>query len=46
MIADQLSRLEMIAEKEKGTEIADNFLHAHLFLLSVQTSGMLILSIT
>ena len=37
VIADHLSRLEMNAEKEKGTEIAENFPDEQLFLLSVQT---------
>ena len=37
MIADHLSRLEMTAGKEKGTEIAENFPDEQLFLLSVQT---------
>ena len=37
MIANHLSRLEMNAEKEKGNEIAENFLDEQLFLLLVQT---------
>ena len=37
VIADHLSRLEMNVEKEKGTELAENFLDEQLFLLSVQT---------
>ena len=37
VIADQLSRLEKAIGKEKGTEIAKNFLDEQLFLLSVQT---------
>ena len=37
MIADQLSRLEMNAWKEKGNEIAENFPDEQLFLLLVQT---------
>ena len=37
VIADHLSRLEMIAEKEKGTELLENFPDEQLFLLSVQT---------
>ena len=37
VIADHLSRLEMIVGKEKRTEIAKNFLDEQLFLLSVQT---------
>ena len=37
MIADHLSRLEKTVEKEKGTEIAENFPDEQLFLLSVQT---------
>ena len=35
VIADHLSRLEMNAEKEKKTEIAENFPDEQLFLLSV-----------
>ena len=35
--ADHLSRLEMIAGKEKGTELAENFPDEQLFLLSFQT---------
>ena len=37
VIADHLSSLEMTAKKEKGTEIAENFLDKQLFLLSDQT---------
>ena len=37
MIADHLSRLEIITGNEKGTEIAENFLDEQLFLLSIQT---------
>ena len=37
VIADHLSRMEMIAGKEKGTELAENFPDEQLFLLSVQT---------
>ena len=37
VIIDHLSRLEKIAEKEKDTDIAENFLDEQLFLLSVQT---------
>ena len=37
VIADHLSRLEMIAGKEKGTELAENFPDEQLFFLSVQT---------
>ena len=37
MIAYQLSRLEMTARNEKGTEIVENFPYEQLFLLSVQT---------
>ena len=37
VIADHLSRLEMIAEKEKETELLENFPDEQLFLLSVQT---------
>ena len=37
MIADHLSRLEKTTEKEKETEIAENFPNEQLFLLSVQT---------
>ena len=37
MITDHLSRLEKTAEKEKGTEIVENFHDEQLFLLSVQT---------
>ena len=37
VIADHLSRLEMIAGKEKGTELAENFPDEQLFLLSFQT---------
>ena len=36
MIADHLSRLEMTAGNEKGTEIAENFLDEQLFVLTVQ----------
>ena len=36
VITDHLSRLEMIAGKEKGTELAENFPDEQLFLLSVQ----------
>ena len=36
MIAYYLSRLEMTAGKEKGTEIVENFPNEQLFLLSVQ----------
>ena len=37
MIVDHLSRLEMIAGNEKGTEIAENFPDEQLFELTVQT---------
>ena len=37
MIANHLSLLEKTAEKEKGTLIAENFIDAQLFFLSVQT---------
>ena len=37
MIADHLSRFEMIADKEKEIEITEKFLDEQLFLLSVQT---------
>ena len=37
VIADQLSRLEMIARKEKETDLAENFPDEQLFLLLVQT---------
>ena len=37
VIVDNLFRLEKIAEKEKETEIAENFPDEQLFLLSVQT---------
>ena len=37
VIADHLSRLERIARKEKGTEIAEIFPDEQLFMLSVQT---------
>ena len=37
VIADHLSRLEKTTEKEKGTEIVENFSDEQLFLLSVQT---------
>ena len=37
MIVDHLSRLKNTAEKEKETEIAENFLDEQLFLLSIQT---------
>ena len=37
VIADQLSGLEKTAEKEKETEIAENFPNEKLFLLAVQT---------
>ena len=37
VIADHLSRLEMNAGKEKGTEITENFPDEQLFLLPVQT---------
>ena len=37
VIAAHLSRLEKTAQKEKETEIAENFLDEQLFLLSVQT---------
>ena len=37
VIADHLSRLEMTARKEKGTEIVENFPDEQLLLLSVQT---------
>ena len=46
MIADHLSRLEQTAEKEKGTEIAENFLDEQLFYCQFKHLGMLILSIT
>ena len=46
MIADHLSRLEMITGKQKGNELVENFPDEQLFLLSVQTPSMLILSIT
>ena len=46
VIADHLSKLERIAGIEKGTEIVDIFLDEQLLMLSVQTPGMLILSIT
>ena len=35
VITDHLSRLEKIAEKEKETDIAENFPDEQLFLLSV-----------
>ena len=35
VIADHLSRLEKTVEKEKRTEIAENFPYEQLFLLSV-----------
>ena len=35
VIADHLSRLEKTTEKEKETEIVENFPDEHLFLLSV-----------
>ena len=38
MIADHLFRLEMIAGKEKGTELVENFPNEQLFLLSIQTA--------
>ena len=38
VIADHLSRLEKIAEKEKRIEIVENFPDEQLFLLLVQTS--------
>ena len=38
VIVDHLSRLEKTTEKEKETEIAENFPDEQLFLLSVQTS--------
>ena len=37
VIADHLSRLEKIAEKENETKIAENFPDEQLFLLLVQT---------
>ena len=37
VIADHLSRLERIAEAEKGIEIEKNFLDEQLLMLSVQT---------
>ena len=37
VIAYHLSRLKKTVEKEKGTEIAENFPDEKLFLLSVQT---------
>ena len=38
MIADHLSRLEMIAKKEKKTEIAENFLYgAAVFVVRSNT---------
>ena len=37
MIVDHLSRLEMIAGKEKETDLVENFPDEQLFLLSVQT---------
>ena len=37
VIEDHLSRLEMTAGKEKGTELEENFPDEQLFLLSVQT---------
>ena len=37
VIVDHLSRLEMTARNEKGTEIAENFLDEKLFFLSAQT---------
>ena len=37
VIANHLSRLEMTARNEKGTEITENFPNEQLFLLSVQT---------
>ena len=37
VIVYHLSRLEMIAGKEKGTELAENFPNDQLLLLSVQT---------
>ena len=37
VIADHLSRLEKTIEEEKGSELEENFLDEHLFLLSVQT---------
>ena len=37
VIVYHLSRLEKTAEKEKGTEIVENFPDEQLFLLSVQT---------
>ena len=36
MIANHLSRLEKSTEKERGTEIVENFLDEHLFQVSVQ----------
>ena len=38
VIADHLFRLEMIAGKEKETELVENFPNEQLFLLSVQTA--------
>ena len=37
MIADHLSRLEKTTEEENGSEIVENFLDEHMFLLAVQT---------
>ena len=37
VIVDHLSRLKNTAEKEKETEIAENFPDKQLFLLSIQT---------
>ena len=37
VIDDHFSRLEKTTEKEKGSEIAENFPDEQLFLLSVQT---------
>ena len=39
VIANHLSRLEKTTEKEKETEIAENFPDEQLFLLLVQTPG-------
>ena len=45
VIADHLSRLERIAEAEKGIEIEKIFLDEQLLILSSKHPGMLILSI-
>ena len=43
MIADHLSRMERLIEKERGTGLEENFLDEQLFRCQSNYPGMLIL---